>query len=156
MAVHLRSTDTRTVEKELRMNASPELQQLMLRFIQAAAEGDTAFIDEIYLQEPGVLQIGTDPAEWFRGRETITGVWREQLAALGGSMPLVANDVEAWEEGTVGWAAAQGAVQVPEQPEVPMRFTAVFRREDGGWKVVQGHGSLGVANEETTFGALPT
>lgn len=30
------------------MNASPELQELMLRFVQAAAEGDTVFIDELY------------------------------------------------------------------------------------------------------------
>jgi ketosteroid isomerase-like protein len=156
MAVHSRSTDTRTVEKELRMNASPELQKLMLRFVQAAAEGDTVFIDELYSRQPGVLQIGTDPSEWWRGWETISRVWREQIAALGGSMPLVANDVEAWEEGTVGWAAAQGAVQIPEQPELPMRFTAVFRREDGAWKVVQGHGSLGVANEEAAIGELPT
>jgi ketosteroid isomerase-like protein len=151
-----RLVDNCIVEEEPRMNASPELQELTLRFVQAAADGDTGFIDEIYSHQPGVLQIGTDPSEWWRGWETITGVWREQIAALGGSMPLVANDVEAWEEGTVGWAAAQGAVQIPEQPEVPMRFTAFFRREDGAWKVVQGHASLGVANEEATFGELPT
>jgi hypothetical protein len=71
-------------------------------------------------------------------------------------MPLVANDAEAWEEVPVGWAAVHGAIQFPEQPELPLRFTAVFRRGDGGWKVVQGHGSLGVANEETSFGEVPT
>ena len=106
------------------MQASPELQQLMHRFVQAAAQGDTNFIDEIYSQEPGVLQIGTDPSKWWRGRETITGVWREQLAALGGSMPLVANDVEAWEEGNVGWGAAQGAIRESAVARMPTRSPA--------------------------------
>jgi hypothetical protein len=138
------------------MQASPELQERMLRFFQAAAAGDTGVIDELYSRQSGTLQIGTDPSEWWRGWETITGVWREQIAALGGSMPVVANDVEAWQEGPVGWAAVQGAIQVPEQPEIPLRFTGVFHRENGAWKLVQGHGSIGVANEETSFGQMAT
>ena len=32
--------------------------------------------------------------------------------------------------------------------EIPTRSTAVFHREDGEWKMVQGHKSVGVSNEE--------
>jgi hypothetical protein len=135
---------------------SPELKDLTLRFFQAAVAGDTAFIERAYSRQPGTLQIGTDPTEWWHGWETITGIWRSQIEALGGSMPVFANDVEAWQEGDVGWAAANGAIRVPEQPATPLRLTAVFRREDGEWRVVQGHGSIGVPNVETTFGDVPT
>jgi hypothetical protein len=31
---------------------------------------------------------------------------------------------------------------------VPARLTAVFLRAGGAWRLVQAHGSLGVANEE--------
>ena len=32
--------------------------------------------------------------------------------------------------------------------QIPFRNTGVFRRKDGEWKVVHGHSSLGVRNEE--------
>lgn len=138
------------------MQPSPELRDLAQRFFRAAAEGDTAFIENVYSRQPGTLQIGTDPTEWWEGGESIAGIWRTQIEALGGSMPVVANDVQAWQEGGVGWVAVNGAVRVPGQPEAPLRFTAVFHRENGEWKVVQGHGSIGVANEDSSFGELPT
>lgn len=137
------------------MQPSAELRDFMLRFFQAAADGDTAFIESAYSREPGTLQIGTDPTEWWHGWETIAGIWRGQIEALGGSMPVVAHEVEAWLEGNTGWAAADGAIRVTGQPEVPLRFTAVLRREGGGWKIVQGHGSIGVLNEETAIGEIP-
>ncbi len=138
------------------MQPSADLHDVMLRFFQAAAAGDTAFIDGSYSQEPGTLQIGTDPSEWWRGWATITGIWRSQIEALGGGMPVVVRTVEAWQEGDVGWAAANGVIRVAGQPEVPLRFTGVFHREDGAWKMVQGHGSIGVPNEEVAFGEIPT
>ncbi len=137
------------------MQPSAELRDFMLRFFQAAADGDTASIERAYSREPGTLQIGTDPTEWWHGWEAITGIWGRQIEALGGGMPVVAHDVEAWQEGNAGWVAANGAVRVEGQPDLPLRFTAVLRRESGGWKIVQGHGSIGVANEETAFGDVP-
>ena len=137
------------------MQQSPELKDLIVQFFQAAVAGNTAFVDRAYSRQPGTLQIGTDPTEWWQGWETITGIWRSQMEALGGGMPVFAEEVQAWREGDVGWVAVNGAIRVPEQSDTPLRFTAVLHREDGTWKIVQGHGSIGVSNEETTFGKLP-
>jgi hypothetical protein len=138
------------------MQSSPTLKDLTFQLFDAAMAGDTAFIDDIYSRQRGTLQIGTDPAEWWEGRETIIRVWREQVAAMGGSMPVVAEDIDAWQEGDVGWVAVQGAIRVPGQVDTPLRFTAVYHKDGGEWKVVQAHASIGVRNEDTTFGAVPT
>jgi hypothetical protein len=68
----------------------------------------------------------------------------------------VAEDIDAWQEGDVGWVAVQGAIRVPGQLDTPLRFTAVYHKDGGEWKVVQAHASIGVRNEDTTFGAVPT
>jgi ketosteroid isomerase-like protein len=138
------------------MEPSPELKDLTHRFIEAVAAGNTAFVNQAYSHQPGTLQIGTDPTEWWHGWDTITGVWRDQIAALGGTMPVAPGEIEAWQEGNVGWVAASMALQIPDETAIPMRLTAVFHREDGDWKVVQGHGSIGVRNEDTAFGEMPT
>ena len=130
------------------MQPSPELHDLVFAFYRAANTGDTAFFDRAYSHRPGTLQIGTDVNEWWEGGDVIAKVWASQIEALGGSMPIYPVDVQAWQAGDVGWVASRGAIRLPDLPEVPIRFTGVFLREDGAWKMVQGHGSTGTPNEE--------
>ena len=47
----------------------------------------------------------------------------------------------------MGWIADQPRFRTLDG-EVPMRLTAVFRREDGEWKLIQTHSSIGVSNED--------
>ncbi|MDQ3720968.1 MAG: nuclear transport factor 2 family protein, partial [Actinomycetota bacterium] len=77
----------------------------------------------------------------------VAEAWKEQLRAMGGGMPLVAGEPEAYVEGTVGWVADRPTLQLQEGA-VPTRLTMVFHQERGEWKLVQAHGSLGVPNEE--------
>jgi len=128
------------------MDRSPELRNLMLRFYEALSSGDTSFIDRHFSVAEGARGVGTDPGEWWQGPE-VAGAWKEQLEASGGSMRLVAGDPEAYAEGTVGWAADRPTLELEGGP-VPVRLTAIFHQEDGEWKLVQTHGSLGVPNEE--------
>jgi len=128
------------------MDESPELRALVLRFYEALSNGDTAFIDRHFSVVPSARGIGTDPGEWWQGPR-MANAWKEQLEAMGGSMPIVAGDPEAYVEGTAGWAADQPTLQLGGGA-VAVRLTAVFRLEEGEWKLVQIHGSLGVPNEE--------
>lgn len=136
------------------MEQSPELQDVMLRFYKALASGDVSFLDRYISTSNEVRGIGTDPEEWWAGGRLVE-VWKEQIEAMGGSMPLTAGDPEAYIEGSVGWVADRPTLRMPDG-EVPVRFTAVFHRENGDWKIVQSHGSLGVANEESFGEELPT
>jgi len=56
------------------------------------------------------------------------------------------DDVKAFQEGGVGWAAGRGHFEMGGK-RVPVRFTAVLRQEDGEWKAVQAHASIGVPND---------
>jgi hypothetical protein len=136
------------------MEQSVELRDVMLGFYEALASGDLSFLDRHISTAGEVRGIGTDPDEWWAGGHLLE-VWKEQIEAMGGSMPLAAGDPEAYSEGSVGWVADRPILKTPDG-DVPLRFTAVFRREDGAWKIVQSHGSLGVANEESFGENLPT
>ncbi len=118
----------------------------MLRFYDSLASGDASFIDRHFSVAEGARGVGTDPGEWWQGAR-VAGAWKEQLEAMGGRMPLVAGDPEAYVEGTVGWVADRPTMQLPGGA-IGVRLTAVFHEEDGEWKLVQAHGSLGVPNED--------
>ncbi len=130
------------------MDRSPELRELMLRFYEALSEGDSSFIDRHFSVAEAARGVGTDPDEWWQGAR-VSGAWKEQLEVMGGTMPLVAGDPEAYAEGTVGWVADRPTLELGGGA-VPVRLTAVFHQEEGEWKLVQVHGSLGVPNEEPT------
>jgi hypothetical protein len=136
------------------MERSDELRALMLGFYEALATGDVSFVERHFARDPATRAIGTDPQEWWSGARVIE-VFREQLHAMGGRMPMRAGDPEAYQEGTVGWIADQAAFLLPDGGELPFRITCVAHREGGDWRFVQTHASLGVPNDPA-FGELPT
>jgi adenylate cyclase len=136
------------------MERSDELRDVLLRFYDALAAGDLSFFDRHMSGDAGVRGIGTDPDEWWAGPR-VAEVFKEQVDATGG-MPLKPGDPEAYVEGSVGWVADQATLTLPDGGELRLRFTGVLHREDGEWKFVQSHGSLGVANEDSFGEELPT
>jgi class 3 adenylate cyclase len=61
------------------------------------------------------------------------------------SFSVVGTEIEAWEEGTVGWACVKETIRWDEE-ETESRATYVFHLERGEWKAVQIHWSLPKAN----------
>lgn len=57
------------------------------------------------------------------------------------------GSIQAHSEGSVGWAADQPALVLPDGNEVPMRLTSVWRQEADTWKMVQFHLSIGIPNQ---------
>jgi adenylate cyclase len=96
-------------------------------------------------EHPGMLMIGTDPAEWWHGQEA-RAVWGRQLEELG-TFPVTGEELEAWEEGTVGWASMKETVPWGET-SFEVRATYVLHLERGEWKIVQVHWSLPKPNVE--------
>ncbi len=58
------------------------------------------------------------------------------------------KDLKAFCEGTVGWVMDRTLYIFPNGAEVPIRHTYVFHQENGEWKAVHVHYSIGVPNEE--------
>jgi hypothetical protein len=66
----------------------------------------------------------------------------------GGSVRFSPTDTEAFQEGTVGWAATRLTISLPDGRQVSPRWSAVFHQEDGVWKFVQTHASIAVPNDQ--------
>jgi ketosteroid isomerase-like protein len=137
------------------MKASNELKELTLAGLEAFASEGLGFFTRRIANQDGVLAIGTDPTEWWEGYETITQIFKAQSDAMKG-MAVVRPETDAYSEGSVGWAGTQAALRMPDGTEFPIRLTIVYHQENGEWKVVQWHGSVGVANEENFGEDIPT
>ena len=130
------------------MESSTELRDLMLRFYQALTASDRPFLEQIISHQPGVLNIGTDPKEWWSGYDTFLQVAEAQFQEMGGSAHIVGANPQAYHEGSVGWVADRASLELSDGTQLPFRITAVFHLEDGAWKLVQSHYSIGVPNED--------
>ena len=106
----------------------------------------TAF-DRAVSSEPGTLLIGTDPAEWWSDQEALRRVIKTQAEELRGAVVTVTH-AEGWAQGSVGWGALRADVEFGGGPSTTLRVTATLVDGDDGWKIVQGHVSVGAANEE--------
>ena len=97
--------------------------------------------------EPGVLMVGTDPAEWWDDPDELLRALQAQGKELQGAAATVSHS-EGWVEGEIGWGAVKADVVFPGGPPTQLRITATLARRPGGWKLVQCHASVGAPNEE--------
>jgi ketosteroid isomerase-like protein len=128
------------------MERSDELRDVALAIFEAASRQDPSMIDRRTSSHEGVLMIGTDPNEWPQGGERVAEVSRQEMQES--TIKFSPGDVEAFVEGTVGWISSRPVWTLEDGTQVPARLTSVFHQEDGEWKLVQGHVSVGVPNEE--------
>jgi ketosteroid isomerase-like protein len=122
-------------------------------FYEAFASGDASRVAELIAAD--AVMIGTDPDEWWTDRDAMMRVWEAQRDATGGELSIRGGDPVAFSDGDVGWAADRPILALPDGSELPFRFTVVFRRENGRWKMVQSHSSIGVPNEDAIGQELP-
>jgi SnoaL-like protein len=117
----------------------------VLRLYEAFSRGDADLMERLTSRREGLVFIGTDPNEWW---EEIALIRRMLQAQAGAGITVLPGEVRAYREGSVGWVADRGTFKLPDGSEVPFRLTAVFHQEDGDWKLIQQHASIGVSNEE--------
>jgi hypothetical protein len=101
----------------------------------AKQAGDAAVIRAGLSVYDDALAIGTEAAEWWAGSAAFSD-------AHAGTAPFSAaiEQVDAHQEGAVGWAAVRALVRW-DDGETPVRLTLVLIREDHGWRIVQSHAS---------------
>jgi adenylate cyclase len=128
-----------------RVEPSEEIRRLIERWTRAHIEGDHESALARLSELPDTLIIGNDPNEWWHGDEA-RAIWTRQLEELG-SFPVTSYEVEAWEEGTVGWACVKETV-TSLSGSFDGRATYVLHLERGEWKVVHVHWSLAKPNVE--------
>jgi hypothetical protein len=130
------------------MRRSAKVKDTLLRFYEAFSAPDLeGFAQLIAREDEGVLVIGTDPGDWAEGR----GRWIAAREALTHSMEGLrleaGEEPQGYEEGSMGWVADRPTAVLPEGP-ISARLTGVVRNEEGEWRLVHIHLSVGVPDEE--------
>jgi ketosteroid isomerase-like protein len=126
---------------------SPEIEQVLRDILDAMVRSDVEEIGRRTSRDACVLSIGSDASEWAEGYEQIMRLFREATPEGELGVRVGLDDVKAWREGSVGWAAGHGYFEIGGT-RVPVRLTAVLHDEDGTWRAVQSHASVGVPNEQ--------
>ena len=135
------------------MEPSTELRDLPIQIAQAVGAGDVAVLERLTSRQPGVTFLGTDPDEWWTDLASLRQALVSQHEA---GVEVMPGEPVAYQEGDVGWAVDRGLRFRLGEEETPFRRSVVYRREDGEWKMVHFHSSIGVANEDAIGIALPT
>lgn len=128
---------------------SPELEAVARRFFRATSTRDGAAMRNLLSRSTNLRFIGTAPDEIWHGttlREGIEAHFNEAPAFL------IDEEVfgEAYETGDTGWAIFGRRITMDgTQAPIDFRFTLIFTLEDGAWKILHRHASVGIPNTQT-------
>lgn len=129
------------------MERSSELEDLVRTWFAAATSGDASVVEERVSKDAGARLVGSDPLEWLSGEE-VAGFLRGEVERAAGKATFTPSETEAFSEGTVGWASTRLTITLPDGGYVSPRWSAVFHKEDGVWRFVQTHASIGIPNDD--------
>ncbi|MGH2589614.1 MAG: nuclear transport factor 2 family protein [Actinomycetota bacterium] len=122
--------------------ASVELRALTERWTNALLEGDEAFVRRVVSRLPVALIVGTDDTHWAEGHDEIVRALSRMMRELRPTRLLEAR-IGAYRKAETGWSYARVTLAIPQVGELGLRSTSVFVREDGEWRLVQHHTSVG-------------
>jgi adenylate cyclase len=136
------------------MERSEEIRQVVARLESAISAGDAESVLRRLSEHPGTLVVGSDPAEWWRGNDARV-LWGRQLEEFGGSFRVHINEIDAWEEGSVGWASVNETIDWGGT-SIDGRASYILHLEHGEWKVVHIHWSFPQRHVDILGRALTT
>jgi ketosteroid isomerase-like protein len=99
----------------------------------------------ILSREQGFLALGIDATEWFRSRAELIKTYGETARLR--EPEINVKQIEAYREGSVGWAVDTVMFRRPGMSEITMRHNFILHQENGEWKVVHAHYSFPVHDE---------
>ncbi|GAB5437780.1 adenylate/guanylate cyclase domain-containing protein [Falsiruegeria mediterranea] len=128
---------------------SPELEAVARRFFRAVRQRDGKAMRNLLSRSAKLRFIGTAPNERWSGNSL-----RDGLEAHFNEAPAFLVDEEthgeAFEAGDIGWAIFERSIELQGNPiPVDFRFTLIFTMEDGAWKILHRHASVGKPNADT-------
>jgi ketosteroid isomerase-like protein len=136
------------------VSVEEQLRSLLTDLYDAFGTGDpAAWLDHL---TDDVLAVGTDPDEWWEGRDAVAKVGRaqvEQLARAG--MHVTGGEPRIFDHGAVLIAVDRPILHAPEGQTIPTRFTVVAVKENGELRIQHLHLSIGADNEQALGQELP-
>ena len=129
------------------MQRSADVRGGILRFYERFSAGEAGGFAEVISQAEGVSVIGSGPGEGHDDRDDWISTYERMMQGEMAGTRLGGGDPRAYEEGELGWGVDEPHFVFPDGSRLPTRLTAVLRQENGEWKVVHLHFSVGVPDE---------
>jgi SnoaL-like domain len=124
------------------MQQSAAVRAAMLRFYDRLSASDVESFEQLVSRDPATLVIGTAPGEWVTERDRLRFGFEAEGVRIEPGEPV------GYEEGTLGWVVDQPIFSFPDGSSMRTRLTSVMRQEDGSWRLLHMHVSVGVPDEE--------
>jgi uncharacterized protein (TIGR02246 family) len=137
------------------MPKSQEIEELVNAWAECVRNRDANAMAGLIASED-VTFIGTDPDEFWSGRDKVIEIMRAQFEEFGDDVTVgpVEVDGRALTE-EAGYFAGQTSFTTPGGA-IPVRVSGAACREAGGWKIAHLHASIGASNEDTIGRQLTT
>ena len=91
-----------------------QIEGLVRDWFSAASRGDARLVDALVSENEGVRLVGSDPDEVFAGGAQVAGFLRGEVVNAGGNVRFDPSQIEAFSEGTVGWATTMLRITLPD------------------------------------------
>jgi hypothetical protein len=137
-------TDT---DAEQEVQEVQEVRAVLAAMMEAMNTGDRDAFASFASRRFESTIIGSDPEEWVTGEQLLAAL-DEAMTAGGNRVRGVADETFVHVLGDVAWIEGRGRFIDPTGRECAFRQTGVLLKEDGTWKGVQWHASIGVPNEQ--------
>ena len=129
------------------MDESPGIVAAMGRYWEAMSAGAKDDADGIITAADPAVVVGTGPGEGREGPEAWRQGFRDTIEQMPGVRVEVGRAPRAYEENGVGWLTDEPTWVLPDGTRLPTRVTTVWHQEDGAWRIVHLHLSVGVPDE---------
>jgi hypothetical protein len=123
------------------VDESRDLTDAFVTFCDRLTASDVGSFDDLVSSEAALI-IGTAPGEMIDDRE------RMRFGFEAEGVGLTPRTPRGYAEGPMGWAVDEPEFSFPDGSSIRTRVTTVWRSEDGRWKLVHAHFSVGVPDEE--------
>ena len=125
------------------MQPSEEVKEYILDFYRRLNEADPSDFEALIVANPaGCLVVGTGPDDWITDAADLKQAFVEPPHTID------AGEVEAWEDGHLGWLTDTPSFGFSDGSTFPTRVTAILRKEGGSWRMLHSHFSVGIPDEE--------
>ncbi len=125
---------------------SPELEAVVRRMWMAFTRADDAALGNVTVNDPALRFLLSGDEDWLGGDEVVPIL--RQRSRMIQMVSLEFDRLEAYEIGDFGWAACMLTTLEADGETRSFRQTSVFAIEDGIWKAVQVHTSVGVPPQD--------
>ena len=129
------------------MKESTEVKDAMARYWAGLGAADPAVGDTLITSTDPAIVVGTGPGEGRDGSDAWRQGYRDTIEQLAGLVIEPGPAPRAFEESGVGWLTDEPTWVMADGTRVPTRVTTVWHQEDGDWRVVHLHLSIGVPDE---------